>query len=89
MLQEVVSKHPPKIIQGRRIKLRYMHLVRTNPIHFIIHGNQTKNVPDSYKRYLCKAFRKKLKLLATPVLIEFKQNENPYVKERKIRKRSR
>ena len=89
MLQEVVLKHPPKIIQGRRIKLRYMHLVRTNPIHFIIHGNQTKNVPDSYKRYLCKAFRKKLKLLATPVLIEFKQNENPYVKERKIRKRSR
>ena len=89
MLQEIVSKHPPKIVQGRRIKLRYMHLVKTNPIRFIIHGNQTKNIPDSYKRYLCKSFRKKLKLLATPVLIEFKQNENPYVKERKIKKRSR
>ena len=87
MLQEVVSKHPPKIVRGRRIKLRYMHLVKTNPIRFVIHGNQTKNIPDSYKRYLCKAFRKKLKLLATPVLIEFKQNENPYVKKRKIRKR--
>tara|TARA_B100001250_G_C19805348_1_gene793031 strand:+ start:827 stop:2182 length:1356 start_codon:yes stop_codon:yes gene_type:complete len=89
MLEVIISKHPPKIIQGRRIKLRYMHLVKTNPIRFIIHGNQTKNITDSYKRYLCKAFRKKLKLLATPVLIEFKQNENPYVKERKNRKRTR
>ena len=87
MLQEIISKHPPKVVQGRRIKLRYMHLAKTNPIRFIIHGNQTKNIPDSYKRYLCKAFRKKLKLLATPVLIEFKQNKNPYVKKR-IRKKA-
>ena len=89
MLQELIVKHPPKIVRGRRIKLRYMHLGQTNPIRFIIHGNQTKNVPDSYRRYICKSLRKKLKLLATPVLIEFRQNENPYVKEKKYNKRVR
>lgn len=89
MLHEIISKHPPKIIQGRRIKLRYMHLGQTNPIRFIVHGNQTKNIPDSYKRYICNALRKKLKLLATPVLIEFRQNVNPYVKERNARKKTR
>ena len=88
MLQEIISQHPPKIIQGRRIKLRYIHLGQKNPIRLIIHGNQTKNVPDSYKRYLTKALRKRLKILGTPVLIEFKQNKNPYIADRKVAKRS-
>ena len=84
ILQKIILKHPPKIINGRRIKLRYMHLGDTCPIRFIIHGNQTKNVPDSYKRYLSKAITKELKLLGTPVLIEFKQSENPYKGKRNI-----
>ena len=84
ILQKIISKHPPKIINGRRIKLRYMHLGDTSPIRFIIHGNQTKNVPDSYKRYLSKAITKELKLVGTPVLIEFKQSENPYKGKRNI-----
>ena len=84
ILQKIISKHPPKIINGRRIKLRYMHLGDTCPIRFIIHGNQTKNVPDSYKRYLSKAITKELKLVGTPVLIEFKQSENPYKGKRNI-----
>ena len=88
ILQKIISKHPPKIINGRRIKLRYMHLGDTSPIRFIIHGNQTKNVPGSYKRYLTKALRKRLKILGTPVLIEFKQNKNPYIADRKVAKRS-
>lgn len=88
MLQEIISQHPPKIIQGRRIKLRYIHLGKRNPIRLIIHGNQTKNVPYSYKRYLSKALRKRLKILGTPVLIEFKQNKNPYIADRKVTKRS-
>ena len=84
ILQKIISKHPPKIINGRRIKLRYMHLGDTNPIRFIIHGNQTNNVPDSYERYLSKAITKELKLVGTPVLIEFKQSENPYKGKRNI-----
>ena len=84
ILQKIISKHPPKIINGRRIKLRYMHLGDTSPIRFIIHGNQTKNVPDSYKRYLSKAITKELKLVGTPVLIGFKQSENPYKGKRNI-----
>ncbi len=61
-----------------------MHLGDTCPIRFIIHGNQTKNVPDSYKRYLSKAITKELKLIGTPVMIEFKQSENPYKGKRNI-----
>jgi GTP-binding protein len=95
MMEEAVLKHPPKIINGRRIKLRYMHLGTTDPIRLIIHGNQTKSIPSSYKKYLSKALGKSLNLLATPVLIEFKNSDNPFkgkkniLSKRQINKRRR
>ena len=95
MMKEAVLKHPPKIINGRRIKLRYMHLGTTDPIRLIIHGNQTKSIPSSYKKYLSKALGKSLNLLATPVLIEFKNSDNPFkgkkniLSKRQINKRRR
>ena len=94
-LQEAVSRHPPQIVRGRRIKLRYAHLGGTNPIRVIIHGNQTENIPDSYKRYLAKVFRKRLNLTGSAVLIEFKRGENPYqgrkniLHRRQVNKRKR
>jgi GTP-binding protein len=78
ILQECVAQHAPPLVHGRRIKLRYAHLGGHNPIRIIIHGNQTEHVPDAYRRYLANYFRKALKLTGTPVLIEFKQGENPF-----------
>ena len=95
ILQNAVSSHPPQMVRGHRIKLRYAHLGGTDPIRIIIHGNQTESVPDSYKRYLAKVFRKQLKLVGTAVLIEFKHGENPFkgkkniLTDRQINKRKR
>ena len=49
-----------------------------NPPVIIIHGNQTKSVPQTYKRYLVHAFRRAMKLTGTPVRIEFRSGSNPY-----------
>jgi GTPase len=49
-----------------------------------VHGNQTDRVPDSYRRYLANQMRKQLKLVGAPVLIEFKQGENPYKDKKNI-----
>ena len=78
ILQECVQQHAPPLIHGRRIKLRYAHLGGHNPMRVIVHGNQTEHVPDAYRRYLANHFRKALKLTGTPVMIEFKQGENPF-----------
>jgi len=78
ILAEAVQQHPPPVIHGRRIKLRYAHLGGHDPIRIIIHGNQTQHVPDNYRRYLAGFFRRRLKLTAIPVLIQFKYGENPY-----------
>jgi GTP-binding protein len=78
ILQEAVMEHPPPLIRGRRIKLRYAHAGGRNPPVIVIHGNQTEDVPAHYVRYLEKTFRRALSLQGTPIKFEFKSGENPY-----------
>ena len=72
------------LINGRRIKLRYAHMGGRNPPTIIIHGNQTESVPGSYRRYLSDFYRKSLKLVGTPVVIELRQGENPFEGRRNV-----
>ena len=82
ILEGAVFDHPPPMIDGRRIKLRYAHAGGQNPPLIIIHGNQTDNVPNSYQRYLEKTFRRELELVGTPVRIEFRSGDNPFADKR-------
>ena len=68
------------IINGRRIKLRYAHAGGHNPPIIVIHGKQTDKIPESYSRYLEKTFRHILKLEGTPVRIQYRSDDNPYVR---------
>jgi GTP-binding protein len=38
-------------------------------------------VPDSYRRYLETRFRNAFKLDGTPLRIEFKSSQNPYIQQ--------
>jgi GTP-binding protein len=95
LLEVLVQEHQPPLVQGRRIKLRYAHQGGKNPPIIVIHGNQTEEVPDSYKRFLVGRFRTALKLRGTPIRLEFKSGENPYagrrnkLTQRQIQKRQR
>jgi GTP-binding protein len=82
ILQDAVVDHAPPMVNGRRIKMRYAHPGGTNPPIVVIHGNQVDAVPDSYKRYLEKIFRRELKLFGTPVRIQFRSHENPFAGRR-------
>jgi len=78
LLERAVYEHQPPLVQGRRIKLRYAHQGGQNPPVIVVHGNQTARLPQSYKRYLNNFFRQALKLVGTPIRMEFKTGENPY-----------
>lgn len=78
LLEKAVVKHPPPLVGGRRIKLRYAHQGGMNPPRVVIHGNQTDLLPASYKRYLSSFFIKSLKIVGTPVKVEFKNSANPF-----------
>jgi len=81
ILQQIVAAHPPPLVKGRRIKLRYAHIGGHNPPIIVIHGKQVEALPGSYKRYLENAFRKALQLIGTPIRIELKSGENPFVEK--------
>ncbi len=78
LLQLLTNKHPPPLVNGRRIKLRYAHAGGQNPPIIVIHGNQLDSIPEHYKRYLSKAFTEQLSLIGTPLKLEFKDNFNPF-----------
>lgn len=77
-LESAVTAHPPPLVGGRRIRLRYAHQGGRNPPVIVIHGNQTERVPESYRRYLINRFRKVFKLKGTPVRLALKTGENPF-----------
>ena len=82
LLELAVYEHPPPMVRGRRIKLRYAHQGGINPTRIVIHGNQTEHVPGAYRRYLVNYFRAACKLIGTPLRLEFKTGENPYAGRR-------
>ncbi|MBS9438386.1 ribosome biogenesis GTPase Der [Photorhabdus noenieputensis] len=87
--------HQPPMIRGRRVKMKYAHAGGYNPPIVVIHGNQVTDLPDSYKRYLMNYFRRSLKVMGTPIRIQFKEGANPYADKRntltpnQMRKRKR
>jgi GTPase len=84
-LEHALTVHQPPLVHGRRIKLRYAHQGGRNPPRIIVHGNQTDSVPDAYTRYLANVYRKKFDLFATPVVVEYRTDRNPFVRERRVK----
>ncbi|WP_374011567.1 ribosome biogenesis GTPase Der [Pseudoxanthomonas koreensis] len=77
-LEMAVEANPPPSVRGHAAKLRYVHPGGENPPTFVIHGTRLKALPDSYRRYLENFFRKRFKLVGTPVRMLFREGANPY-----------
>jgi len=78
ILQTAIEAHPPPIVGGRRIKLSYAHQGGKRPPVIVVHGNQTKRLPGSYRRYLINRFRKVFRLKGTPIRLELRTGKNPF-----------
>lgn len=94
-MEVAYETNPPPVVRGHVPKLRYAHPVAGNPPTFVIHGTRLRTLSESYKRYLENFFRKRFKLIGTPVKFIFKEGENPYkdnknvLSERQVAKKRR
>ena len=50
----------------------------------MVHGTRLRNLPESYRRYLENFFRKRFKLIGTPVRFVFKEGDNPYKDKKNV-----
>jgi len=77
-LAAVQERHPPPLVAGRRLRLRYMTQVNTRPPSFALFASKPGDLPDSYRRYLTNALRWDFKLPGTPIRVMLRKGKNPY-----------
>ncbi len=81
--EDAVEANPPPAPRGQRIKLRYITQVKTRPPTFVVFGNRTEELPESYRRYLLNALRRDLKLGPVPLRLDFRGRSNPFDRNRR------
>jgi len=72
------ERNPPPSPGGRRIKLRYITQANTRPPTFVVFGNRTEELPESYRRYLINSLREDLGFQGVPVRLNFRGRSNPF-----------
>ncbi|WP_297831431.1 ribosome biogenesis GTPase Der [Thermomonas sp.] len=77
-IEAASTANPPPMVRGHAPKLRFAHPGGDSPPTFVIHGTRLKSLPQSYLRYLENFFRKRFRLVGTPVRLVLRENSNPY-----------
>ena len=94
-MEVAYETNPPPVVRGNVAKLRFAHPAGLNPPTFVVHGTRLRTLGDTYKRYLENFFRKRFKLVGTPIRFVFKDSSNPYegkknvLTERQVAKKKR
>jgi len=94
-VEAAYEANPPPVVRGHVPKLRFAHPGGENPPTFVVHGTRLKSLSATYQRYLENFFRKRFKLVGTPIRFVFKEGENPYegkknvLTERQVAKKRR
>jgi len=79
VIRDAIAAYPPPRKGLTRPKLRYAHQGGSNPPIVVAHGSGVGGLPESYRRYLEGRVRAVFKLHGTPLRIEYRQADNPYV----------
>jgi GTP-binding protein len=81
-LRLAVERHPPPMVNGRRIRPKYIAQTKARPPTFVMFANRAAAMPDSYRRYLINSIRQSFDLPGTPIRVTIKSGANPYADDR-------
>jgi GTP-binding protein len=79
--ERALERHPPPLVEGRRLKLRYVTQAKARPPTFLIFGTRAEQIPEDYQRYLVNGLREAFDLPGTPIRIQGRGTKNPYAEE--------
>jgi len=79
--ERALARHPPPMVSGRRLKLRYVTQAKARPPTFITFGTRAERIPEDYQRYLVNSLRETFELPGTPIRMELRGTKNPYADE--------
>jgi GTP-binding protein len=76
--EQAMERHPPPLVSGRRLKLRYMTQAKARPPTFVVFGTRAEKLPEEYRRYLVNGLREAFELPGTPIRMHLRGTRNPY-----------
>jgi GTP-binding protein len=79
--ETALERHQAPLVDGRRLKLRYVTQAKARPPTFIVFGTRAEQTPEDYQRYLVNSLRDTFSLPGTPIRLQFRGTKNPYVEE--------
>jgi GTP-binding protein len=77
-LEAALERHQPPLVNGKRLKLRYMTQAKARPPTFIVFGTRAEQTPEDYQRYLVNGLRESFQFPGAPIRLQFRGTENPY-----------
>jgi GTP-binding protein len=77
-LETMLEAHPPPLVEGRRLRIRYMTQIKTRPPTFALFVSRPADLPESYLRYLTSGLRADFGLRGIPIRMVMRKRENPF-----------
>ncbi|MDC0649982.1 ribosome biogenesis GTPase Der [Candidatus Puniceispirillum sp.] len=77
-LDTMLEAHPPPLVEGRRLRIRYMTQIKTRPPTFALFVSRPTDLPESYLRYLTSGLRSDFGLRGVPIRMVMRKRENPF-----------
>ena len=74
----MLELHPPPLVDGRRLRIRYITQIKTRPPTFALFVSRPADLPESYLRYLTAGLRADFGLRGVPIRIVMRKRENPF-----------
>ena len=79
-LETMLEAHPPPLVEGRRLRIRYMTQIKTRPPTFALFVSRPADLPESYLRYLTAGLRADFGLSGVPIRMVTRKRENPFAR---------
>jgi GTP-binding protein len=76
--ETALERHQPPMVEGRRLKLRYVTQAKARPPTFLVFGTRAEQMPEDYQRYLVNSLRETFAMPGTPIRIHLRGTKNPY-----------
>jgi len=70
VIQDLMTKRPPRMVSGKRFKCYYVTQVSKRPIRFRLFCNSEERLEDAYQRFLVKGVHEEFDLAGVPVFLD-------------------
>jgi GTP-binding protein len=77
-LKAMSERHPPPMVQGRRLRLRYLTQTKIRPPTFQLFLSRPDALPDDYGRYIVNGLREDFAIPSVPIRLVLRKSDNPF-----------